>query len=165
MTDEVITNETNVDVQKYIDAINNLKANTRPAEDYARLEEENRRLLEAMVNGTTDESASPEAAAKPSIQDLRNKAYGKGAEALSDLEYVSTVLDLRDALLEAEGVDHMIPQGKKYSPDLNDIHCAQKAYEALRHCVNVADGNNEVFIQEISRITVDSGLPHITKRR
>lgn len=160
MTEEIMTTDTTVDeTQKYIDTINQLKANSVSRSDYDKIRDENKKLLEAIVQGNSVETSSTEEAAKPSIQDLRNKAYGKGAENLTDLEYVSTVLDLRDALLEEEGIDHMIPAGKKYSPDLNDQHCAQKAYEALRHCVDVADGDNEVFIQEITRITVDNGLP------
>lgn len=158
MTEEnVILEEEVNDTQKYIDTINQMKANSVPKSEADKLRDENRRLLEAMVSGQSYENASAEAPAKPTIQELRNKAYGKEAENLTDLEYVETVLDLRDALLEEEGIDHFIPAGKKYSPDLNDQHCAQKAYEALRHCVDVADGDNEVFIQEITRITVDNG--------
>ena len=164
--DELNMQQTEVvdETQKYIDTINQMKANSVSRSDYDKVRDENKKLLEAMVNGKYEESSSTEDTAKPSIQDLRNKAYGKGSENLSDLEYVTTVLDLRDALLEEEGIDHMIPSGKKYSPDLNDQHCAQKAYEALRHCVDVADGDNEVFIQEITRITVDNGpkLPNKT---
>lgn len=163
MAEELLTQEEVVDdTQKYIDTINQLKANSVPRSEADKLREENRRLLEAMVNGQSAGISSTEEPSKPTIQELRNKAYGKDAENLSDLEYVETVLDLRDALLEEEGVDHFIPSGKKYSPDLNDQHCAQKAYEALRHCVDVADGDNEVFIQEITRITVDNGLPKKT---
>ena len=169
MTEEIMTNQIEEidDTQKYIDTINQLKANSVPRSEADKLRDENRKLLEAMVSGQTYGNASTEAPSKPTIQELRNKAYGKGAENLTDLEYVETVLDLRDALLEEEGVDHFIPAGKKYSPDLNDVHCAQKSYEALRHCVDVADGDNEVFIQEITRITVDNGLPikNINKNR
>ena len=169
MTEEIMNSEVEVDeTAKYIDTINQLKATSVSRQDYDKVRDENKKLLEALVNGKNDESASTEAPAKPSIQELRNKAYGKNCEDLTDLEYVSTVLDLRDALLEEEGVDHMIPAGKKYSPDLNDQHCAQKAYEALRHCVEVADGDNEVFIQELTHITVDNGPKHINinnKRR
>lgn len=155
---EVMDSVVEVDeTQKYIDTINQMKANSVSRSDYDKVRDENKKLLEAMVNGKYEESSSTEDTAKPSIQELRNKAYGKGCEDLSDLEYVTTVLDLRDALLEEEGIDHMIPSGKKYSPDLNDQHCAQKAYEALRHCVDVADGDNEVFIQELTRITIDNG--------
>lgn len=169
MAEDIMTNEIETvdETQKYIDTINQLKANSVSRSDYDKVRDENKKLLEAMVNGRYDEMSSTEEAAKPSIQELRNKAYGKGSENLSDLEYVTTVLDLRDALLEEEGVDHFIPAGKKYSPDLNDQHCAQKAYEALRHCVDVADGDNEVFIQEVTRITVDNGpkIPNKQNRR
>lgn len=159
------TEQGNDETQKYIDAINEMKANSVPRSDYDKIRDENKKLLEAMVNGKTSESSSTEDTTKPTIQELRDKAYGKDAEKLTDLEYVTTVLDLRDALLEEEGIDHMIPQGKKYSPDYNDQFCAQKVYEGLRHCVEVADGDNDVFIQEITRITADSGLPNISKIR
>lgn len=159
-TEEVVD-----ETQKYIDTINNLKATTVSRSEYDKVRDENKKLLEAMVNGRTDESASTEATSKPTIQELRNKAYGKYADKLTDLEYVTTVLDLRDALLEKEGIDHMIPSGKKYSPDINDQHCAQKAYEGLRHCVDIANGDNDVFIREVTRITNDSGLPRFKNKR
>lgn len=159
-TEEVVD-----ETQKYIDTINNLKATTVSRSEYDKVRDENKKLLEAMVNGRIDESASTEAASKPTIQDLRNKAYGKDSDKLTDLEYVTTVLDLRDALLEKEGIDHMIPSGKKYSPDINDQHCAQKAYEGLRHCVDIANGDNDVFIREVTRITSDIGLPRFKNKR
>lgn len=166
MAEEMTTTIESVDeTQKYIDTINSLKANSVSRTEYDKVRDENKKLLEAIVQGNAYESASTDAPAKPTIQELRNKAYGKDAENLTDLEYVETVLELRDRLLEEEGVDHFIPSGKKFSPDYNDQFCAQKAYEGLKHCVEVANGDNDVFIQEVTRICVDTGLPRNNTKR
>lgn len=155
-------NEEVNDTQKYIDTINELKASTVSREAFERVKEENRTLLKSIVDGRPFETSSPEEAG-PTIDELRNTLYGNKPKHMTDLEYVTGVLDLRDKLLEAEGVDHFIPSGKKYSPDYNDQYVAQRTYEGLRHCVEVANGDNDVFIQEITRITADTGLPRVNK--
>ena len=166
MAEEMTTTIESVDeTQKYIDTINQMKANSVSRTEYDKVRDENKKLLEAIVQGNSFETSSTEETAKPTIQELRNKAYGKDAENLTDLEYVETVLELRDRLLEEEGVDHFIPSGKKFSPDYNDQFCAQKAYEGLKHCVEVANGDNDVFIQEVTRICVDTGLPRNNTKR
>ena len=164
MTDEIkqetqVEQEEQNDIQKYLDTIASLKANSVSREEYDKVRNENTTLLQAVVNGKTIENSSTEDTSKPSIQELRNKAYGKDVDKLTDLEYVETVLDLRDAIKDETGLDPFIPVGKHYSPDVNDIQAAERTYEGLRHCVDVADGDNEVFIREITRITQDLGLP------
>lgn len=156
MAEGTMTNEEiEVDVQKYIDTINDLKNNTVSKEEYQKLKDENKTLFDSIMNGNA--SSSPEKP-KPTAQELRNKLYGQDCEKLSDVEYVEAVCDLRDILLEEEGIDYMAPTGSQYSADYNDKAAANKVYEGFRHCLEVADGNNEVFHQELSRITNDVGV-------
>ena len=159
--EEVEVNET----QKYIDTINELKRNSVPRSEYDKIRNENKTLLEAIVNGKTFDTSSTEEEVKPSIEDLRQKAYGPGCEKLNDLEYVKTVCDLRDALLEETGVDYMAPTGSQYSADFNDKAAANKLYKGFRHCIDVADGDNLIFIQEMNRITNDTGVINQIKKR
>lgn len=168
MTEDIMTQEAEVnETQKYLDQIKNLKASTVSREEYDKVRNENKTLLETIVNGQSgfERSSTEDAPEGPTLQELINSTYGKDSDKLNDLEYTTNVLEIRDRLLERDGVDHFIPSGKKYSPDYNDQFVAQKVYEGLRHCVDVAEGNNEVFIQEVTRITADSRMPNIIKRK
>lgn len=148
-----------VDVQKYIDTINDLKKTTVSREEYAKLKKENATLLESMLEGTAPSQAAPDVK-KPSIMELRNELFGRewsDRQVLSDVEYVTKLCDLRDQLLEETGVDYMAPTGTQYAADYNDQTSAQKVYDALRHCLDIADGDNAVFHRELERITKDVG--------
>lgn len=159
MAEEIITDgvvEDANETQKYLDTIADLKKNSVSRQEYDKIRNENKTLLEAIVNGrTADDAAADSTTPTPTTQDLRNKIFGKEAEDLSDIEFVSGLLDLRDKLLEEEGIDYMAPTGGQIAADYNDLQTSQKAYNALRHCLEVADGDNDIFIQEITRITND----------
>jgi hypothetical protein len=160
MADETLTNENTEenDIQKYLDTINELKQNTISREEYDKIRNENKTLLEAIVNGKTEDAAASGSSPTPTTDELRNKIFGKNCEDLSDLEFVKGLCDLRDSLLEETGVDYFAPTGSQYSADFNDAQTAQKVYDGFRHCIEVADGDNEIFIQEMTRITNDIGI-------
>ena len=154
------------ETQKYIDMINEMKKSSVSREEYDKIRNENKTLLENLVNGRTLDAAAEEDSPTPTIDELRGKVFGKDCEDLNDLEFITGLCDLRDALLEKEGVDYFAPTGSKYAADYNDQQTAQKTYDAFRHCIDVADGDNQVFIQEITRITNDIGaIRKPTKRR
>lgn len=163
MTNE-INNEVN-DTQKYLDTINELKRNSVSREEYDKVRNENKTLLENIVNGRTLDAAAEEETPTPTIQELSNKISGEGHEDLLDLDFITSLCDLRDALMERDGVDYAAPTGSQYSADYNDKLTSQKVHDAFRHCIKVADGDNEVFIQEITRITNDVGAIRKPKRR
>lgn len=171
MAEEEKREEEAVDVQKYLDEIQKLKETTVPRKENEKLKAENealfdkyKSLLEMTVEGKgkMDDEENPEG---PTIQELRNKLYGKGSEDLTDLEYIEGTLLLRQKLIDEEGVDPFVPMGRKYSPDANDIYCAQKLAEGFQHCVDVAQGDNTVFLNEITRITKDTAMPVKIKQR
>lgn len=164
MAEEEKREEEGVDVQKYLDEIQKLKEERVPKTELEKLREENKQLLESLLNGKEPEKEeeNPEG---PTIQELRNKLYGKGSEDLTDLEYIEGTLLLRQKLIDEEGIDPFVPMGRKYSPDANDIYCAQKLAEGFQHCVDVAQGDNTVFLNEITRITKDTAMPVKIKQR
>jgi hypothetical protein len=166
MNEEMMTEQNEInETQKYIDTINDLKRNSVSRSEYDKIRNENKTLLESIVNGKTFDTSSAEEEVKPSIDDLRQKAYGPGCEKLTDLEYVTAVCDLRDALLEETGIDYMAPTGSQYNADFNDKATANKLYEGFRHCIDIADGDNLIFVQEMNRITNDAGIINKVRNR
>ena len=159
MTDE--QNEQTNEYQTYIDEIQNLRENTVSKDQYEKKCEENRKLIQSLANGTPLPGAEQEPP-KPSIEELRKKLAN--GDQLSDLEYVKTVLALRNSLIEKGEQDPFVPQGANVKPEATDWATAQRVADAFQSCVDYADGDSEIFTTELMRITKDSA-PIYGKRR
>lgn len=147
--------------QTYIDEIQNLRENTVSKDQYEKKCEENRRLIQSLANGTPLPGAEQEPP-KPSIEELRKKLAN--GDQLSNLEYVKTVLALRNSLIEKGEQDPFVPQGANVKPEATDWATAQRVADAFQSCVDYADGDSEIFTTELMRITKDSA-PIYGKRR
>lgn len=146
----------------YIQAIKDLKQNTVSKDQYNKVKAENKKLLDSIINGT--ESIDPNqqsSVAKESIAELRTKLLNRDS-SLSNLEYISTALELRNALLEAGEEDPFVPQGKKTICTEEDRAAAQRVADVFEQCVTYADGDSMLFTNELMRRTNDV---HITKRK
>lgn len=154
---EEITNpaETGME-QDYLAQIQELKRNSVSRESYDKMRDENKKLLEAIVNGNQlDISAEPEQ--KKSIDELRQSLFN--TTSTSNLEFISNALELREALIEAGEEDPFVPQGHKISATREDYEMAEKVAEGFKHCIEYAQGDSEVFTNELQRITKDVIVP------
>lgn len=152
--EEILKEEdTNVD---YIEAINKLKANSVDKTKYDALRAENKKLIESIVNGQ-----SVEVEAQPiqqrSAKEIRNELFNTAE--LSNLEYVEKALELRDAVMREKGVDIFVGAGHKLNPSQEDYDSAERVAETFRECVEYAQGDSEVFTNELMRKTNDVKLP------
>ena len=134
----------------YLAAINELKQNSVNREDYNKLKAENKKLLDSIVNGTDAGLSKPEE--KKSIEELR-AAYLK--EDQSNLEYITNALALREALMAEGKPDPFLPIGEQILPTDEDVATAQKVADVLQECVDYAEGNSDVFTNELQRRLVD----------
>ena len=146
--------------KNYIDEIQKLKANSVPKEKYDEVLENNKKLIETLAeNRKVEEPKKTEE--KVDINKFREELYNSDKE-LSNLDYVDKTLKLRKAIIDSGEMDPFVPNGKKIVPTEDDIRKAEKVATALQHCVDYAreNGNdNEVFTNELQRITVDIPLP------
>ena len=138
----------------YIGEIQKLRDNTVSKEDYERLREENKRLISSLANG---ESIGIEPEAKPDINELRKKVFEN--EHQSNLEYWENVLNLRQALIDSGENDPFLPYGHKIVPTTEDVECANRVAEVVKECIEYADGDSQLFTNELNRRTVDVALP------
>lgn len=151
MEDQVIeTSQTTeqVDNNQYIEALNQLKANSVDKADYDKLKAENKKLLDSIVNGT--EVALP-ANEKASIDDLRKKLANSSEDNLSSLEYTETALKLRERLLEEGQEDPFVAHGSQYSPTQLDYDRANRVAAVLQDCVDNAEGDSATFLAELKK--------------
>lgn len=151
---EIKTQEMADENVDYINAINELKANSVSKEKYEKVKAENKQLLNSLISNEPIEGVKP-AEPKPTVDELRRKLFTRDAE-LSNVEYVSTALDLREALLEAGEKDPFLPYGSKIVPTQEDLECAERVATVLKECVEYADGDSEVFTNELQRRTIDN---------
>lgn len=136
----------------YIKAINELKANSVSKEDYLKLKQENRNLLDSLVKGETINEPAEKKDAM-STSELRKELYGKEH---NNLETIDLTLKLRKQIMDEGGTDPFLPYGQKIVPTDEDIASANRVAEVLQQCVDYAQGDSEVFTNELQRRTIDT---------
>lgn len=155
MRDEVVDNTAEqTDAVDYISAINEIKQNSVPREKYEQLEREKKELINALKSNSQINLVDDRE--KKSIDELRSDLFNSGKD-LSNLEYVERTLALRDALIENGEQDPFLPNGKNYSITQDDINKAEMVAQTFRECVDYANGNSQLFTQELMRRTRDDG--------
>ena len=141
----------------YLEIINEMKQNSVSKEDYQRLREENRRLLNTIVNGGSLEQAAPQEEAVD-IRELATELCNAGEERLSNVEYITKALKLREAIINTGAPDPFLPNGIDVAQTPVDVATAQRVAEAFTSCIEYADGDDAAFTAELQRITRDVRL-------
>ena len=134
-----------------VQAINELKKNSVSKEKYDQVVAEKNKYLKALIDGNQVAEAQPKEPVD--LDALRTDLFTKD---LSNLEYAKKALTLRNELIEREGVDIFVGKGSKLTPDESDYTAAQKVADAFQQCIDVADGDSEIFTRELMRITKDA---------
>lgn len=127
--------------QDYIQAIKELKENTVPKEQYAKLKAENKQLLDTLVTGgqLEPEKAEP----KKTSDDWAKELVGRH----TNLEYAEIALAQRQAALEEGKPDPFMPVGMNFTQSrATDAQDAQAAADLLQSCVDDSDGDPNVFL-------------------
>lgn len=133
--------------EDYISALNEIKQNTVSKEAYEKVREDNKRLLDTIVNGQMVNEPIKE---KVDVDALRNDLLN--GKELSNLEFVDKSLKLRKALLDRGEQDIFAPPvGHKISPKPEDFETAERVATVLQECVDKADGDPNVFNNEFQR--------------
>lgn len=141
--------------QDYLAAIKELKENSVNRQDYEKLKAENKKLLDAYING--GEIAQPIVNEEPSIAELRKKAFDNPNQ--TNLEYVTNILALRNALIEKGQPDPFVGASSHYEPTVDDYARAEKVARVFQEMVDAADGDPNVFLNEFQRRVKDTNIP------
>lgn len=146
----------------YIEAIKEMKRTTVSRSDYEALQAEKKKLVQALVNGQSYDDNKPAVEGVARENELRNKLFKDGGH-MNNLEYITTVCDLRDQLIENGKPDPFVPVGSKYTPTDEDYITAQRVADNYRACIDYADGDPQVFQSELMRRTVDVNASNIRR--
>ena len=161
MTEEEtsVTGTVEDNTQDYLAAIKELKEKSVDRSEYDKLRAENKKLIDAVVNGQPGQEEQVVVKhSKEQIDELRNDLFNSPKE-LSNLEYVTKAMELREALMENGEPDPFLPVGKQISPTRDDLEGAEKVAQVYRECIDYAEGDSEVFTNELMRRTRDVKLP------
>lgn len=148
--EKVVTGQVDDMTQDYVAAINELKQNSVDRQKYDALRAENKKLLDSIVNGQEVEVAkTPE---KRSTEEIREELFN---HEHTNLDYIKLSLELRENLIAEGKPDPFLPYGKQISPTREDEELANKAAQVFQECIDFADGDSELFTNELMRRTKD----------
>ena len=148
--------ESNPDTD-YVAAIKELKEKTVSKESYQKLREENKKLLQSLVNGEQIQAEVE----KPDINELRKELFNEDSN-IDNVNFISKALELRTALIENGEPDPFLPVGKRITPTDEDISAANRVATVLQECIDYAQGDSQAFTNELQRRTIDTAP---TRRR
>ena len=154
-----VTGTVEDNTQDYLAAIKELKEKSVDRSEYDKLRAENKKLIDAVVNGQPGQEEQVVVKhSKEQIDDLRNDLFNSPRE-LNNLEFITKTMELREALMENGEPDPFLPVGKQISPTRDDIEGAEKVAQVYKECIDYAEGDSEVFTNELMRRTRDVKLP------
>ena len=149
--EQSVTQQENVeqDTNNYIEAIKEMKANSVSKDAYKKLQDENKKLLESLIAGETIEAPKTTVEEKVDLNALRKHLD----ETESPIDYCKTSLKLHEETLKQLGYNDYLPNGKKIRPTKEDEEKANLFIEQIKECIDYADGDDQLFIQELQRRT------------
>lgn len=155
VTNEELNNSENGTASEYIQAINEMKKNTVSKEEFDKLKEENKMLLNSLVNDVHTEGEEEKKEDAVDISKLREELFSTDNQDMTNLDYITKVMALRKALMDKGERDPFLPSGQNILPTDEDIKTANRVAEVYQNCIDIADGNPDIFTQELQRVTVD----------
>lgn len=156
-SDSALDNPTDDSAVDYIQAINELKANTVDKAKYEASEAERKRLIKALVDGQQMTDLQSEAKELPS----RLECYKKYKENnfKTDWEFWENFIELRDATIREYGKDPLVtgnygvsPTGEKVQPEYGEVEGMESFVENMRQLLDETKGDPELFTLRMSKI-------------
>ena len=143
----------------YIEQIKKLKESSVSKDDYDKLKADNKKLIDALANGSQlNDKVESKIDAVEKINECRKKLFSKGND-LNNLEYCKAAVELRDALIENGEKDPFLPFGHNVVATDSDYETANRVATVMKECIDYADGDSDIFTNELQRRTVDVVIP------
>lgn len=149
MSDEIKEVETMEN--DYLKVIEDLKANSVKKEEYDKMLEENRKLLNSIVNGQQIQVAEEE----PEIESsdfYRNQID----HAQTNLDYITAVCNYRDAVLKESGEDIFTLHKPGERVDEFELQAARDTADVFKQCIEDSEGDPKTFNALLQRRFVDT---------
>lgn len=127
--------------ENYIKALQDLKQNTVSKEDYLKLKDENKKLVDALVSGQQLDLPQEETIDQEA---LRKELYSEECN-LTNREYWEKTMKLRKAIIDEGKPDPFLPNGINVSPTQLDFDAANQLADWVDYCLQETKDTPEVF--------------------
>ena len=165
---ENVNENEEMSAEDYVDAINKLKNETVSKAEYEKIKADNKKLMNAVLNGQPGEPKEEKTETVEQLQkDLKSlkKELAVAQEVgMSNLEFCSKALKYREKAMALGLQDPFVPNSPT-GPDDNDFKSAQKVAERLQQCVDEANGNPAVFRNLFEQAVRDDSKIPIKKKK
>lgn len=145
--------------ENYIKALQDLKQNTVSKEEYAKLKDENKKLVDALVSGQQIDLPQEEVIDKEA---LRKELYSEECN-LTNRDYWEKTMKLRKAIIDDGEPDPFLPNGINISPSQLDFDSANQLADWVNYCLQETKDNPDVFTSLFLSKFKDLTLPPLTK--
>lgn len=146
--------------QDYLEAIQSLKQNSVDRSEYEKLKAENKKLINAVVNGqSVDVNPGPE---YRDVNEIREELFN---HEHNNLDYIKLALELRSTLMAKGEADPFLPTGSQIAPTAEDVEKAEKVAAIYQECIDYAEGDSKLFTQELMRRTNTSVFDKVQKKK
>ncbi|MBR3617348.1 MAG: hypothetical protein IKN46_01595 [Acholeplasmatales bacterium] len=157
--EKVVTGTVDDNTQDYLAAIKELKENSVDRSEYDKLKAENKKLIDAVVNGQPGDVESKPQLREPN--EIREELFN---HEHNNLDYVKLALELRSSLIAEGKPDPFLPMGSQIAPTADDVEKAEKVAQVYQECIDYADGDSKLFTQELMRRTNTSVFDRVGKK-
>lgn len=172
--DEIVEEgqQDNAGAEVYIDEIKKLKSNSVSKEEYGALLEERNKLVKALVDGdevdlSNDEDSDTEAnVLDDEISNLRKDLLNEDS-GLSNLEYWTKALALRDKLIEKDGeeADPFLPNSSQVDVTEQDKQAVERVVSTVKDCIETANGDEAAFVALMTARIKDDPISKANAKR
>lgn len=153
------TTTTTTEVQSPVEQLEALRASTVSKEEYERVVKERNQIFATLAQqkslpntGTEEQTAEQRAERRDA---LRKELYSENC-GLTNLDYWKKTLELRKLIMDDGGRDPFLPWGKDNAIDDDDYKIVQRVVDGVQSCIDYANGDSDIFTNELQRITVDT---------
>ena len=152
MADEMTNQEQGME-QDYLAQIQEMKKNSVSREVYDKMRDENKRLLEAIVNGEQLEQKQAETP-KMRTPDEVYQDFVVSDKPRSDIERAKLWIEYRESCKAAGEPEPYVSNRKK--PSAAELESIDNTQRVLEHCLEYSNGNEEIFSTELKRLLIDT---------
>lgn len=151
----------NMGSNNYVEELKNIKENMISRDTYNQVVKERDDLSKALADNVLNGGTFTEEKSD-SKEIIDDKALSKELlmenNGIPNLEAAEKMLKLRKAQIEKYGVDPFMPLDMTGKNANESKETAEKFAAALEHCIEIAQGNSDIFTRELDRITIDTGI-------
>lgn len=160
----------NAGAEVYIDEIKKLKNNSVSKDEYNAILEERNKLVKALVDGDeVDLPNNGSGAAEDLDKEISNlrKELLNEESGLSNLDYWTKALALRDKLIERDGddADPFLPNSSQVDVTETDREAVDKVVSCVKDCIEKAEGDDAAFVGMLTSRIKDDPISKANAKR